>query len=858
MNALAENTLIDTKTGRAIDLAMQKLEVTGRVYPLGSFVRVTHRFRCLGTKPMEAIYVSALPTGGVVRRFKVIGENFQADSKLEPRKKARAEYEQGVAGGHLSVLAETNQDGLVHLSVGQVQPDEEITVIMDVVVGVTTKDQGFQFRYPFTLAPNYHPQARVSATAGGGKIELPEDVFGDMTLPEWKTSGFGLHEVSFNLQVCAGTNLMSVSSPSHRISVAPQVDGTMMVSLAGMGDTPNRDLVLDMVVPEAHPMLFSDASLLGGETASEGSAVIPQGAPRWTALMPSTTFTKTTRQPRKVCFVLDRSGSMTGSRDHDSQAPILGAKRALLACLSALQPDDEFGLVHFGSDAVAFHPTLAKADDFNRKKAQAWVEKIQCQGGTEMLGALAAATRVLGGPGGDVFILTDGEVAQTGPIVEHMAASQSRVHVLGIGTAAQHRFMAQLARRTNGVCEMVAPSGAVDMAGLKLFNQVKEPVLANPKVTVDGMDIADTGTVWEGLPLMVTDPKGEGSLPGSLLVDGQIVPSTSFVQVKVLDGLTALLWAGRKLEDLSTKMDMVPVGTPKRDILETEMTTLSTAYSLASRVMSLVAVVERVGDQAGVTPEQKVVAVGLPEGMSQDFFGQGLSRGIPIATSASAYYSAPGSFTGTLGGGLLRSRSSSGAGRLTKSASVVSTVDSMELFRERSDVYVSATNAVGEHGARSLSFCDADYNKGGVDMDSISVSLTAPVACAGPAAAAGPQVIDPDAWSFTGNLLIDLASLKSDGGLPGYGIQDRVMQTILLALIVAVESQQFPGVYDQHIERMKAFIKANAVVLNDAISVHKAVAAIARPSECKLDRNTLVASFNKPLCDVLLSFRTIL
>lgn len=80
----ALNTLIDTRTGRAIDLAMQKLEVTGRAYPLGSFVRVTHRFKCLGTQPMEAIYVAALPTGGTLRRFKVVGENFEVDSKMEP------------------------------------------------------------------------------------------------------------------------------------------------------------------------------------------------------------------------------------------------------------------------------------------------------------------------------------------------------------------------------------------------------------------------------------------------------------------------------------------------------------------------------------------------------------------------------------------------------------------------------------------------------------------------------------------------------------------------------------------------------------------------------------------------------
>ena len=804
--ALAINTLIDTRTGKAIDLAMQKLEVTGRVYPLGSFVRVTHRFKCLGTQPMEAIYVSALPTGGTLRRFKVIGENFEVDSKLGPRKAARKEYEAGMAGGHLSVLAETNQDGLVHLSVGQVQPDEEVSVIMDVVVGVTTRDQGFQFRFPFTLAPSYHAQAKMSATEGGGKIELPEDVFGDLTLPEWKTTGFGLHEVGFNLLVFGGTNLTTISSPSHRITVAPQKDGSFQVSLAGMGDVPNRDLVIDVSLPEACPVLFSDATLLGQPGTTP--ATLPAGAGKWTALIPSTTFQKGGRQPRKVCFVIDRSGSMQGQ-------PLEEAKQALLACLSALQPDDEFGIVHFGSDAVPFHHALGKADDATRKKAQAWVGRIDAEGGTEMLGALAAATRILGGPGGDIFVLTDGEVFQTGPIVEHMAASQSRVHVLGIGTASQHRFMAQLARRTGGACDMVSPAGDVGMAGLKLFNQVKEPVLTDTHATVDGTDIPHLGTVWDGLPLMVTDPKGDGSLPGAVLVNGQ--PVTGFVQVAVPDGLTALLWAGRQIEDLSSKMDMVPQGTPKRDQIEKRMEDLSVGYGLASRVMSLVAVVERIGDVAGTTPEQKVVSVGLPEGMGSVFKQR--TRGALLR-----------------GDGL--------AIRRLSGMSLLAHPDSN----------------LDEGGISSVNYScslDSEPTKGGgySDFDEISES-TPVVVVAACAVEAQTPIYDPDAWSFTGNLLIDLAGLKSDGGVPGTHMEDRVLHTIILALIVALESQQFPGVYDQHIARMRDFIEANSDVLYDPISVYKAMAAIVRPSTCCFDKSTLTGFFYKVQKDVLLTFRT--
>lgn len=845
---LTQNTLINARTGQAIDLAMQKLEVSGRIYPMGSFVRVTHRFRCLGTQPMEAIYVSALPTGGVIRRFKVIGENFEVDSKLEPRKKARKEYEAGVSEGHLSVLAETNQDGLVHLSVGQVQPDEEVSVIMDVVVGVTTKDKGFSFRFPFTLAPNYHSQAKVSATAGGGKIELPEDVFGDLTLPEWKNSSFGLHEVSFNLLVFSGLNFTTISSPSHRISVAPQTGGSFQVSLAGMGDTPNRDLVIDVAVPAVPAWLFADATLLG-ETATGKEPTVPVGAGKWTALIPSSAFQKGTRQPRKVCFVLDRSGSMSGQ-------PIQSAKKALLACLSALNPDDEFGIVHFGNDARSFHPSLAKADDANRKKATVWVEAIECAGGTEMLGALAAATRVLGGPGGDVFMLTDGEVFQTGPIVEHMAASQSRVHVLGIGTASQHRFMAQLARRTGGVSDMVSPRDDVGMAGLKLFNQIQEPVLTDVSVALNGIHLPNFGTVWEGLPLLVTDPKGDGSLPGVILVSGQGVsdfPVQGFVQVAVPDGLTALLWAGRKIEDLSSKMDMVAAGTPKADIIEKEMTDLSVGYGLASRVMSLVAVIERIGDQAGVQPQQKVVALGIPEGMDNPFAEQ--------RTSGSLFLNAVSR------GGMLRSRAvaptppgvygnvDDGARTMSFDAAPADYLDAPEYERGATvmsfmclDSARDASPPMTKSAASPRSFVEMhDSHDGhGATMDFYPASVAA--------AGARPST-DPDEWTFTGNLLTDLAKLKADGGLPGHTSEERVQNTLVLALIVAHAAQQTNGVYDRHLDRMYAFLLAFKDSMGDKIATHKALQAIQNRA-CPMDLVPLVSLFQASSRDMLQALRS--
>ena len=459
-----------------------------------------------------------------------------------------------------------------------------------------------------------------------------------------------------------------------------------------------------------------------------------------------------------------------------------------------------------------------------------------------------------------MFLLTDGEVYQTAPIVEHMAASQSRVHVLGIGSASQHRFMAQLARRTGGVSDMVSPLGDLGMAGLKLFTQIQEPVLTKVSVALNGIHMPNFGTVWEGLPLLVTDPKGDGSLPGALLVSGTGVsefPVKGFVQVAVPDGLTAMLWAGRKLEDLSTQMDMA-VGTPKGDMIEKEMTDLSVGYGLASRVMSLVAVIERIGDAAGVQPQQKVVALGIPEGMNNPFEAkeQKTSGGLFLPGGASR--------------GMLRSMSMASPppgvygmseGACTMSFDAPSTgfmnVDSEPSVS--SNVHAAAMPAPRERRDYSPVMYDSDASQG---LDFMSFERESRrLGSEWAAATASPTHYeeDPNFWTFTGrltgSLLPDLADLKADGGLPGRTEEERVQNTLLLALIVVKAAQQTPGVYDKHIDRMYAFLMAFKDTMGDKIAMHKALKAILL-RVCPLEQPPLVELFTADTRDLFQALRT--
>ena len=799
MFAETGNTLINARTKNPIPLVMQRLDLTGRATPAGAYLRVTHQFKCEGSGPMEALYVFQLPTNGTLRRFIVKGDGFEVESKLSPREEARKEYEEGVEQGHLSVLAETTLDGMVTLAVGQVKPDEFITVVLDLVVGVEVADQKYRFRFPFTLCPNYHAKAKVV----NNTVELPSDVFGDLVLPEWKTTPDGLHQVSFKMTVEAGNNLDSVSSPSHRILVRPWTNGMAEVELAGGGDVPNRDLVLDIVSKETAQLVLADDVLVTGKTDKDDPN-IPAGSPRWSALVPSNLFPKAKDTPRRVCFLMDRSGSMNGDR-------IESARIALNTCISGLDPNDEFGLVVFDTEVDAYDKGVGKATKTNRDAALKWLQKIDARGGTELAKGLGAAVEVLGAPGYDIFLITDGDVAGTGPIIEQCAASGTRIHVLGIGAASQDRFLSAIARRTGGVSEIVGPKEDVATKTLVLFNAVRQPVQKDVKALVtmqDGTTQAhEIETVYQNRPAILTDDGKTQGLPASIKFtfgsDDLTVDLTSPRTVQ--NGLVALLWAGRQVEDAESALDMMTDG-PGKVAINQELKDISTRYGLASRAMSLCAVVKRFGDQAGVAPEQKLVPVGLPEDMpsgslqQSNFYSPCLSTAfLHLPNQVPGVYGLTGSSAGISRG--FSSNSSYGssfsgasARGIRRSVRLCAVAESPQA----NSAYLSTPDAA----AASFSLCSDD----GLGESLRGCGFGEPIETL----VEEVQITSSTGISLTGqNLMLELAYLDDDGGLfPMLDAKLRGYLTLFLALaLLKQDAETGQPIYTQHLHRMADFLE---------------------------------------------------
>jgi Ca-activated chloride channel homolog len=610
----AHFSVVAAHTAKPVELAMQRLWLGGRILPVGVRLSVQHVFRSAEKKPLEVIYSFPLPCDAALRSFRIAGDDFEAVSDLKNTDEAMEAYERGIADGSLSTLARQYADGLVNLTVGNIRPGETVTVTLEILAGTELRDDGFRFRFPFTLAPAYHSRAKSALmNPGEGEIELPSDEFGDIILPQFRTDASSLHQVGFDVSIVNTLQVDEIGSPSHPIRVRHDAVGVTRVLLSAERDVPDRDLVLDVRNKE------SRAQVIGGTTAA--------GSRRFAVVVPSTLFGVKAEVPRRIVFVLDRSGSMDG-------APINQARKAIEACLAALAETDAFGVVAFDDEVEVLQPALVPGTRENRDRARKFLTQVDARGSTELAAGFLEAARMLDGAG-DVLIITDGQVSGTERILASARSANIRLSCLGIGSASQDRFLSLLARETAGVGRFVTPRERVDLAAVDLFASIGQPV-ASALAVAASVEPAAPSQVFAGTPavLFLSDPAEAVDLTwdtGRMTIPVPPGDDGNGETVRLLQGARLITcWDSRYPSEEAAGA----IEKRKQSRLATRLNDLSREFGLASREMSLVAIVKRAGDRPGDLPETRVVPVGMPQDTMWSAYFRGNQRGELLAGPA--------------------------------------------------------------------------------------------------------------------------------------------------------------------------------------------------------------------------------
>jgi Ca-activated chloride channel family protein len=232
--------------------------------------------------------------------------------------------------------------------------------------------------------------------------------------------------------------------------------------------------------------------------------------------------------PLNLCLVLDRSGSMGGSKMDN-------LREATTLVIDLLQPQDYLAVIFFNSRHEVVFPSRQISDEARRAELKSRVAGLKASGGTNMAPAMEAGLEELrknmapggGGPGGQVnrmVLLTDGITEKEKRCLEQ-AEQAGRIGVpitaLGIGTDWNDKLMQAIGSRSGGDADYIDSPESIRSHFARAVQQMQAVVLRNAGITVRPALGINVRTIYRVHPLIsrLDTTPGADRAAGALLGD---------------------------------------------------------------------------------------------------------------------------------------------------------------------------------------------------------------------------------------------------------------------------------------------------------------------------------------------------
>ena len=597
-----------------------KVEIT--VGGLVARVRVSQTFFNPSRGWVEGIYVFPLPENAAVDHLLLRVGDRVIEGQIKEREEARRMYEQAKSEGKKAGLLEAERPNIFTTSIANIGPGEEVTIDIE-YQHVLRYDQGaFSLRFPMVIGPRYIPgNVRVVSYDGSGAgwlagtDRVPD---ADRITPPVLRPEFGkINPVHLRIALAPGFPLADIASPTHDVTVTEQAGNEYIVELKDGAAPADRDfeLVWTPAVGAAPGAgLFTEE--LDGEHYLLLMVMPPSIAPAGG---------EAPALPREVIFVIDTSGSMSGTS-------ISQAKAALGLAIDRLASGDRFNVIQFNSTTSSLYRDARTMDAQTRLQAKRYVQRLTANGGTEMRPALrqALAGRAPRGFLRQIVFLTDGAVGNERELfgVIEAGLGDSRLFTVGIGSAPNSFFMSKAAEVGRGSFTYIGRIDEVAERMGALFAKLEKPVLTDLKITwPDGIEAATSTAIvpdlYAGEPVVLT--ARVGVLRGGVAITGRIGQRGWRAELELADSApapgTANLWARDRIDRL---MNQLHEGADPA-LVRAGVVTLGLKHHLVTKYTSLVAV--------DVTPTRPVdeplsshqMPTNLPAGWEYDkVFGEAL------------------------------------------------------------------------------------------------------------------------------------------------------------------------------------------------------------------------------------------
>ncbi|MDP1947850.1 MAG: marine proteobacterial sortase target protein [Nitrospirota bacterium] len=574
------------QAGRFIPAPTLKTDVQIIVTGVIARAVVTQEFTNPGKDWAEGIYVFPLPETAAVDHLRMkVGERL-IEGQIKERGEAKKVYEQAKQEGKRASLVEQERSNIFTTSIANIAPRDIITIEIEYQETVRFDQGAFSLRFPMVVGPRYIPGTAVlvedQPQAGQG-MALDTDRVPDASrvTPPFEQPAYGsINPVSLSVDLAPGFPLGKLESASHPILIIPESDGRRHISLRHDAVPADRDFQLTwQPAPGQNPTVTLFTQQQQGATYAF-MMVMP----------PATVGKEPVGLPRETIFIIDTSGSMSGTS-------IEQARAALLMALPRLTARDTFNVIEFNSIVHALFAAPQPVTTATMRKAMKFVDRLAANGGTEMLPAL---TQALKAPADaqriqQVIFLTDGQVGNETELFEliRQRLGPRRLFTVGIGSAPNSHFMRKASEFGRGTFTHIGNVNEVKEKMDALFRKLEHPVLTEIRLEGTGLDSAELfpsriPDLYDGEPIVVAIK--HQSLPDEVTIQGKegSTPwkvTLSLTQSPSRDGLS-VYWARQKIAAL---MDHERSGQDDATLRQAVLD-VALPHHLVSQYSSLVAV----------------------------------------------------------------------------------------------------------------------------------------------------------------------------------------------------------------------------------------------------------------------------
>ena len=545
--AQAIGLLVPTDPGLP-PLGLVNHRVDVKVKERGATTHVDMTFSNPTNRQLEATFLFPLPKGATVDELALWMNGKREVGSVMEKQKARAIYESIVRRARDPGLVEYVDSELVEIRVFPIPPNG--TQRIELTYSHLVDYDGGLYRYSYPMKTDQ----RATST---------------------------LQDFTFSLHVDARAPLKNLYSPTHTVA-ARRRDNSGDASIEKNNFSLADDLRLFWTVDDKDVGISVLSYREGDEPGYFMLLASPQDQAREKEII-----------GKRVSFVIDTSGSMEGTK-------IVAVREALAQILAKLGEDDLFSIVSFGGYAEAWKPKMVSASASNIAEAQRFVRSLEPLGGTNISEALEVAFSTTSGsdkaPLMMVF-LTDGrptvgdtDVGQLVKIAEKQRSEKAaRLFVLGVGEDLNALLLDKMAASNGGSALYLK-----DNAGLKdevtaFYERISHPVLADLKLTVDGVATFGThpralGDLFRGQQLVVvgryrTPGKAKVTLTGQTAKGARSFSAdVEFTANSTEHAFVARMWAQRQV---GLMLDEIRTKGEQRGLVD-ELTQLATRFGIVT------------------------------------------------------------------------------------------------------------------------------------------------------------------------------------------------------------------------------------------------------------------------------------